>query len=159
MTEENELPLAADDGTRWCSTCKLEVPIASYCTNCGKDLGAFRGYTSGRTHRDPSPNIDNATGRRVRSGFPVPGCTWAPRPEYDNHDPILAAFRRDHETRLEWWTAEHHIETWLGPLGLAAESGEYPTYSTIWEIKQAATPDQIDHCCRVLTRLEALSHS
>lgn len=37
---------------------------------------------------DPAPNIDDATGRRVASGKPLPGCTWSPRPEFDAEIPV-----------------------------------------------------------------------
>lgn len=150
MTEEKK-PVAPDDGTRWCSTCKLEVPIAPYCTNCGKDLGAFRGYTSGKTHRDPAPNIDNATGRRVRSGFPVPGCTWTPRPEYDNHNPILAEIR---ELQAQPWhdrTSRRGRAIYARYLRWVEDPSSNNDGELYW------SPEHRTHARRVLSKLAALA--
>jgi hypothetical protein len=106
-------------------------------------------YTSGKISHDPSPNIDNATGRRVRSGFPVPGCTWAPRPEFDNHNPILAYLR----------ASLGHYESFDGEeMNSAQIAADWLDHGSLGDYApELSSPTHINHARRVLTKLAALS--
>lgn len=64
-------------------------------------------YTSGKVHHDPEPyrtRFPTLIRHRHPAWAPLaedciygPGCEYAPRPEYDNHNPILVDFRREAE--------------------------------------------------------------
>jgi hypothetical protein len=122
--------------------------------------------TSGAHWRDPKPwaysknstdDPDGPFGLPDRAATRVDGrMMFYPRPEFDNHNPILVVFRKDYENRLSWWDLDHFTETWLGPLGLDADDGDYPTYAEIWAVMQRATPEQLDHARRVLNKMRGV---
>lgn len=73
-----------------------------------------------------------------------------------NPNPILVAFRADladQNVKFPHRNSAYLAEKWAGRHGLSAIANGYPTYSGIWELMQAATPEQIDQARRVLNRL------
>jgi hypothetical protein len=99
------------------------------------------GYTSGKVSRDPMP-FSSASGTRFAYPFstrPIDGLTYAPRPEFDHHNPILEGLRK-----FDW-------DVTLTLDALAHEPD--------WRSQFA--PLQIAHARRVLEKLaafEAVSH-
>lgn len=108
-------------------------------------------FTSGKISHDPEPwqhswkgvpGIRTATpGLSLRHNT-CPYCTpqYAPRTEFDNHNPILVEFRRS----CPWDVAE--------AARIAAEWLEPPARP----IPASASPEQIDHARRVLTKLAVM---
>jgi hypothetical protein len=101
------------------------------------------GYTSGKTHHDPLPHID-AHGRRFEEAYTAPyrDCrqcttTYDPRPEFDNHNPILSTIRECATIEPASWLDTPLIR---GELPMAAYRVEH-----------------IDHARRVLSKLAALN--
>jgi hypothetical protein len=98
------------------------------------------GYTSGKVSHDPLPWAC-AHGKRADEPWKLDreDRRYDPRPEFDNHNPILVAFRKYNTANPELDTAEG----WLWGI----ENGH----------NDPATPEQIDHARRVLTKLAAIA--
>lgn len=107
------------------------------------------GYTSGKTHHDPMPWINGAQlrGRRpfhIVGAYPHIEPVYDPRPEFDNHNPILV-----------WLRA-----IWEDPnCGTHTEILDYLLNDPrmIDSRRSDFTPERIDHARRVLTKLAALT--
>lgn len=107
------------------------------------------GYTSGKTTRDPKPWLSTATSPDLRASEYLDD-DWAfrPRPEYDNHNPILVGYRANPD--IDLWDIGFAMFTSFGGNRDWDERGHYFHSFTI------ATPEQVDHARRVLTRVAAL---
>jgi hypothetical protein len=97
-------------------------------------------YTSGKISHDPYPV--RIAGRDARSKRMLwPADVYAPRPELDNHNPILVAYREYDERNARVF------RTWASTM-----------HGWSWDrFNFTPTPEHIDHARRVLTKLAALS--
>lgn len=96
-------------------------------------------YTSGKVHHDPEPwrlSLNSGTTYRAAERERL-DYDYDPRPEFDNHNPILATIRL---------TSSIEPVSWLDTPLLR---GELPM--------AAYTPEHIDHARRVLSKLAALT--
>lgn len=104
-------------------------------------------FTSGKVSHDPEPwtsqygnryNAPWSFGERIEF-------THAPRPEFDNHNPILVSLRRMQEIQPK---VSLNRRTWAYLSGLEGLG-----------IAIGATRDQITHARKVLTRLANLTRT
>lgn len=108
-------------------------------------------FNSQRINTDPKPWLGPRGRDGVNYGLGVQ--RFEPRPEFDNNpNPILEAVRIDLETKQPYWTDMEVIERWVGENGLNARGGGYPTYSSIWTLRQAY-PRYVNHARKVLERI------
>lgn len=93
-------------------------------------------FTSGKISHDPEPWIDTEDGERSPDSRQYPWADYAPRPEYDNHNPILIAFREEFAA-IGMPLALKYFDETAGPA--------------------TDTPEHIAHARRVLEKLAALA--
>ena len=104
------------------------------------------GYTSGKATHDPRPWLHDhhvechENGGRMATNNGI-GNIYDPRPEYDNHNPMLADFRSIISSRSVF-TPRDLADFWL-------EHWE--------EVSHGESAAHIDHAHRVLSKLAALS--
>ena len=129
------VPAPTETGPRYCPACKLNVPNAPYCTNCGGDTLADTGpwetweavpegvkfesrdhagnvwiKTSGRLHFADAPVID-LNPLELSSVAPFVAVTETGQWETLDEVPVGAAFRpRDHEGRNYFKRMEHAVQ-------------------------------------------------
>lgn len=99
------------------------------------------GLTSGKSHKDPQPYMHRASGERAATHYNG-WMEYAPRPRYDNHNPILTRFRTHR--------GETPIDLYLDYTDEKAERDPV-LVEIVFSVK--ATPEQIRHAHRVLTKL------
>ena len=143
-------------------------------------------FKSRQVNLDPEPNVDDTTGRRVRSGhIALPGCTFDPRPEFeptrdpkpwedggsfswDSPGPLEREERAEDCAVPRWAPRRELFDTPVNPI-LVQLRGELQFVGTGTaerarsflsdldrDWKADFTPEQIDHARRVLTRLAKL---
>lgn len=107
-------------------------------------------YTSGKTTHDPEPYVDqwgidrNADGDPAGYDFDVQ-FHYAPRPEFDNHNPILVAYRRIPD--IDLWDMGFAMHATYG----GEREWERPDH--YFHSFVVASPEQVKHARRVLTKL------
>lgn len=109
------------------------------------------GYTSGKTHSDTLPwkwigNTSGAFSGRCSADVPQDAQhayhgEYDPRPEYDNHNPILVAMRQELDC---YASAVDAAADWLHSI----ERGDHD---------ETISDDKLDHARRVLSKLAALT--
>lgn len=111
----------------------------------------MNGYTSGKVSHDPEPWLSQFPGLHrferppVTEGWRV---THKPRPEFDNHNPILVAFRSQPDFDL--WDMGFAMFTTFGGYKDWEKDHHYFRCFTV------ATDHQIAHARRVLTKYAAV---
>ncbi|WP_025157229.1 hypothetical protein [Leifsonia aquatica] len=122
------------------------------------------GYTSGKTTHDPFPwvgepghaNTPNRYGfRETGEGAPFwDDVRFDPRPEYDNHNPILVAFREyaaldnfGHVSHLIVHQVREHLIVGV------ARAGFYEGFLAVERARQNSSAEQLEHARRVIDPL------
>jgi hypothetical protein len=114
----------------------------------------MNGFTSGKATHDPEPweckLHDGARGTDTECGvfWPVHDRRHAPRPKFDNHNPILVAFR-----------SQPDIDLWDMGFAMFTTFGGYKDWEKdhhYFQCFTVATDHQIAHARRVLTKYAAV---